>query len=166
MAVTASLVIQFGQDAQDGALLIAEVDSRPVAEGGLNRGLSQFAPGDTAHFLVYQYLVDTVTYTASAGRLQIVKSGLTRQIEETVTFLNELDGSVRLPIYSLDSVEWLGNNLGAILATGGTALRASTLGVGVAIVKYTTRYSHGQITAPAQINGRDAFDIVVLIEGA
>lgn len=164
MPVTASLVVSFGQDATADALLIAEVDNRSFSEGGLNNGKTQFLPGDSVNYLLYQHRIASTTHRPSAGSVVKVGSGQ-RQVEEVVTFLDTVDGSVRYPIYTLDSVEWLGNNLGSMSAPGGQALRCSTPGVGVAIVKYTAKFEVYRLNSPSQINGRDSFDIAVLIVG-
>lgn len=164
MAVTASLVVSFGSDAADGAVLVAEVDNRSLTEGGYNNGKTQFLPGDSVHYLLYQYLIASTTHRSSAGTLSKVGSGQ-RQVEETVSFLDTVDASVRLPIYTLDSVEWLGNDLGAMSAPGGQALRCAVSGVGVAIVKYTAKFDVYRLNSPSSINGRDAFDIAILIVG-
>jgi len=164
MAVTASLVVTFGQAAQDDALLIAEVDARSVAEGGTNNGRTQFLPGDSVNYLVYRHKVQSTEHRASAGSVSRIGSGQ-HQVEETITFLDVVDGNVRYPVYTLDSFEWLGNDLGQIAAAGGQAIRATTPGVGVAIVRYTTKFDIWRLNSPAQINGRDSFDIAVLITG-
>lgn len=165
MAVTASITVKFGAEAADDALLLAEVDDRPAAEGGLNAGKSSFIPGDTAYYLVYKHKITSTTHTASAGSAAYNSSG-TRQITETVSFLKEQDASVRYPITSLDSFEWLGNDLGAITSTGGSNIRCAEQGVGVALVTYTTSFDAWGLSSPAEINGRSSFEIAVLIEGA
>lgn len=164
MAVTASLVVQFGSDAVDDAILIAEVDNRDLSEGGLNNGRTQFLPGDSVFYLVYKHKLSTTEHRSSAGSISASGVGQ-RQVEEVITFFDTPDAAVRYPIYTLDSVEWLGNNLGAISAPGGQSIRAATAGVGVAIVKYTTKYDVFRLNSPAQINGRDSFDIAILVVG-
>lgn len=164
MAVTASLVVSFGSDAADDALLLAEVDNRDITDGGLNGGRSQFLPGDTVAYLVYKYKLASTEHRSSAGTISAGGSGQ-RQIEEVVTFFDTQDASLRYPVYTIDSFEWLGNNLGAISASGGQSIRAATAGVGVAIVKYTAKFDVFRINAPNQINGRDSFDIAILVVG-
>ena len=164
MAVTASLVVSFGSDADIGAVLVAEVDNRSLTEGGYNNGKTQFLPGDAVHYLLYQHLIASTTHRSSAGSINRVGSGQ-RQIEETVSFLDTVEASVRFPVYTLDSVEWLGNDLGAMSAPGGQALRCSVSGVGVAIVKYTAKFEVYRLNSPSGINGRDSFDIAILVVG-
>ena len=165
MGVTASIVVSFGKDADSDAILIAEVDDRSLQEGGLNNGRTQFLPGDTVTYLVYKHKLSSTTHKSSAGTISQGLVNRSRQIEEVVTFFDTVEGSVRYPIYSLDSVEWLGNNLGAMAAPGGTQLRAATPGVGVAIVKYTAQFDVWRLNSPSQINGRDSFDIGILVTG-
>lgn len=164
MTVTASLVVKFGSDAVDNALLLAEVDSRDLADGGLNGGRSQFLPGDRVAYLVYKHLLTTTEHRSSAGTLAAGGSGQ-RQVEEVLTFFDTAEAQVRYPIYTLDSVEWLGNNLGSMVAPGGQVVRAATSGVAVAIVKYTTRYDIHWLNSPPMINGRENFDIAILVVG-
>lgn len=164
MGVTASLVVTFGSDAEDDALLIAEVDNRDLSDGGLNNGRTQFLPGDTVAYLVYKHKLSTTEHKVSAGSVSAGGSGQ-RQIEEVVTFFDNQDASLRYPVYTLDSFEWLGNNLGAISAPGGQSIRAASAGVGVAIVKYTAKFDVFRLNSPSQINGRDSFDIAILVVG-
>ena len=82
-----------------------------------------------------------------------------------MTFFDNQDASLRYPVYTLDSFEWLGNNLGAISAPGGQSIRAASAGVGVAIVKYTAKFDVFRLNSPSQINGRDSFDIAILVVG-
>lgn len=165
MTVTASLVVKFGSDAVDNAQLLAEVDGRDLAEGGLNQGRTQFLPGDRVAYLVYRYLLSTTEHRSSAGTINAGGNGQ-RQVEEVLTFFDSSEAQVRYPIYTLDSVEWLGNDLGSMVASGGQAVRAATPGVGVAIVKYTTRYDIFWLNSPTQINGRENFDIAILVVGS
>ena len=164
MTVTASIVVTFGQAAQDDAILMAEIDTRPASEGGLNKGRSQFAPGDSVNYLIYKHKITNTEHRCSAGSVSRVTSGQ-RQVEELVTFLDSADASVQYPIATLDSFEWLGNQLGPVSAAGGQALRAASSGLGVALVRYTTRFEVWRLNSPAQINGRDSFSIAVLVTG-
>ena len=75
MGVTASLVVTFGSDAEDDALLIAEVDNRDLSDGGLNNGRTQFLPGDTVAYLVYKHKLSTTEHKVSAGSVSAGGSG-------------------------------------------------------------------------------------------
>lgn len=163
MGVTTTLVVSFG-GAAASALLQAEVDTRPTIEGGLN-AVTTFAAGDPVHYLVYQYGLKSLSQIASAGSLVKVSNG-TRQITETVTFANTAEATVQYPVKSLDSVEWVGRSLGAVSSTGGNALRSAQAGVAVARITYTTQFEVWRLNSPAQINGKDAFDILIYLEGA
>lgn len=164
MGVTASIVVTFGQAADDQALLIAEIDGRPASEGGTNGGRTQFLPGDSAHYLLYKHKVSKTTQRSSAGSLSFVGYGQ-RQIEDTINFIDTQEGSVQFPVYTLDSYEWLGNDLGTLAAVGDRDLRAAVSGLGVAVVRYTAKYEIWRLDSPAQINGRDSFQIAILITG-
>ena len=50
--ITTSFTVTFSSSSSDG-ILIAEVDEREVAEGGLNTKTS-FAPGDAVAYLVFR----------------------------------------------------------------------------------------------------------------
>ncbi len=164
MAVTASITVQFGAEAADDATLIAELDDRTAAEGGRNGGRTQFMPGDTAYYLVYKHKLTSTTHTSSAGGTAYQGAG-SRQITETVVFLNEQEAELRYPVSGEVSVEWLGRSLGALSPVGGRSVRASESGVAVALVTYTTQFEVWGLSSPATINGRTSFEIAVLIEG-
>ena len=164
MAVTASITVQFGAEASADAILIAELDDRPGIEGGRNGGRTQFLPGDTAYYLVYKHLLQSTTHSCSAGTVAFQGAG-SRQVTETVVFLKEQEAELRYPVSGGLTVEWLGRNLGALEATGGRGVRAASAGVAVALVTYTTQFEVWGLSSPAAINGRNSFEIAVLIEG-
>ena len=164
MAVTASIVVRFGEEVSEDAVLIAEIDDRPASEGGRNGGRTQFLPGDTAYYLVYQHNLTRTSHTSSAGTVSFHGAG-SRQVTENLVFLDEQDAELRYPVAGPVAVEWLGRNLGALDAVGGRRVRAGSPGVAVALVTYTTQFEVWGLASPATFNGRTSFEIAVLIEG-
>ena len=131
MAVSTTLVVNFGAAAEDEAL-IAEVDSRSESDGGLNQS-TDFIAGDTVFFLVYQ--TDGITeleFKPSAGNVLGAGSSQLREVTETISFADTADASLQYPPEAIQEVNWFGNDLGSIIKAGGQNIRASSSGVGVA----------------------------------
>jgi hypothetical protein len=105
-----------------------------------------------------------VTHRCSAGSLVKVGNG-SRQVTEVVSFQNSAESALQYPAASLDNVVWLGTDLGALLTLGGNRIRAAGAGVAMAEVTYTTSFEVWRLNSPAQVAGRDTFDILIHIEG-
>jgi hypothetical protein len=164
MAITASIVVQFGASEGSSEVLQAEVDPRKPSEGGLNPDRS-FRPGDTISILIYK--------TAGVTNLQVQSSAVpvtangssSRNIEEQVQFPNEDEGSVGYPINTLNSFSWYGNNLGTLTKVDTKKVGLASAGIGVAKVNYNALYDVYRFTAPASLNGETNFPILIVVSG-
>lgn len=166
MAVTANITVSFGDSANaDGSQghLSAEIDSRP---DGLNGGVTSFAPGGSAAFLVFKS--GNVTYDApisSAGTIAGAGSGLTVEKEDDLTFADSDTASLSTPATGIVSVTWLGRSLGALSLQDSNTVKTGAKGVAVARVKYTCRADAYRLTSPATLAGLTDFSILVFILG-
>ncbi|WP_041446859.1 hypothetical protein [Thiocystis violascens] len=165
MAVTANITVSFGDQSASSASghLSAEIDSRP---DGLNNGVTSFAPGDSAAFLVYKS--SNVTYdapVASAGSVAGVGSGLTVEKEDDLSFADSDTASLSTPATGIVSVTWLGRSLGSLSLQDQTTVKAGAKGVAVARVKYACRADAYRLTSPATLAGLTDFSILVFILG-
>lgn len=166
MPVTANITVSFGdQDAGGGANghLSAEIDSRP---DGLNNGVTSFAPGDTAHFLVFKSA--NVTYdapVASAGSISGGASGISVEKEQDLQFADSDTASLSVPATGIVSTTWMGTSLGSLSLQDPTTVKASAKGVAVARVKYTCAADAFGLTSPATLGGLTDFSILVFILG-
>lgn len=167
--VTTSIVVQFTKaDGTDGTLVV-EVDDRETADGGLNGGKTSFLPGDTVKLLRYKSSNVTIDAEMSSLGSLIAGGSVSLVKEEDVTFAGETEASVRYPIVSMLSHEWIGTNPGSISVVGETTLRipepaAGSYAVGFARVKYTTSATILTLThsKPA---GVSEYGIVVFVAG-
>ena len=139
--VTTTLLVDFGGAGDGGDALIAEVDSRP---DGLNKGKTNFAPGEEVFILVYRGSNVTITdVVASAGKVSL-RPALSPQIteqEQDVVFSNKREEGLSRPV-NVDgfSHEWLGNDLGSPLLVTETELRIPEQAIepfiGIARIEY------------------------------
>lgn len=160
--ITTSLVVEF--DSKDGeGILNLEVDDRI---DGLNKGVTDFAPGDEVGLLLYKtsnVVIDQII--VSSGNIQQAGQG-SRPIEEFVTFANENTASPRYPIMSGFSFTWAGNSLGGLTVVSENTVRAGSVGVAAAQIKYTTTFQQLKlINVPLSLNGLTSFPIVVFVSG-
>jgi hypothetical protein len=166
MPVTANITVSFGDsDSADGASghLSAEIDDRPA---GLNGGDTSFAPGDTAHFLVYKS--SNVTYdvpVTSAGTLATAGTGLTVTKEQDLQFADTDTASLSIPAIAITGTTWLGRSLGTLALQDPTTVKATAKGVAVARVTYTCSADGFALTSPATLAGLTDFSILVFILG-
>lgn len=142
--VTTTFTVSFTTPDSSG-ILLAEVDDRDPADGGLNTKTS-FAPGDPVVYLVF--CGEGVTLNAqyhSWGSHSGMGAGVSVLKEEMLTFYgpDQLSQTLKYPVESIDTFEWVGNsvfgnpkfngqNVEVSLASG------STYGVGVLKVSYYT----------------------------
>lgn len=161
MAVTASIVVNFGDSAAEDALLRAEIDSR---ETGLNGGVTSFSPGESAYILTYKENISSILAQVSAGSISLHSTG-SRQVTQELSFAGTNQASLQYPAASIDSVTWIGNDLGTLTYVGGASVRSQTTGVGIAKVTYTTNFTAYRLNAPATLNGLTSFNILVLFTG-
>lgn len=162
--VTTSIVVEFKQ--VGNSLLTAEIDSRP---SGMNNGRTSFSPGDSPVFLLFKS--DDVTVDRIISSYGTVLSVIPPppgmdlyEVEEWITFADTDEASLTKPYYTGLTYEWYGTNLGT-LTPKGTSIRAATKGVGVAKVKYYSRFTAHSVPSPLTMNGKTDFQILVFVAG-
>lgn len=167
--ITTSFNVTFTSPDSAG-ILIAEVDGRDPADGGLNSKTS-FVPGDSVIFLIYQgehVTLDEIIH--SWGSSSLFQSGVSVNQEETLTFTSpdSLSQTLKYPVDSIQSYQWLGNStLGNPKIDGNTITCAiaggSKYGIGVLRVNYTAKGNAYKLThAPL---GYATYDIATLVVG-
>ena len=116
--------------------------------------------GDRIFFRVY-HSDATITITTSAGVISLVGKNYNRLLAETIEFPNTNEANLSKFIDSIQSYSWYGKNLGSILKTGDTSIKATNSGVGVSYVSYMTKYDVYSITLSTQLY--DSFPVLVYI---
>jgi hypothetical protein len=119
----------------------ATTDAYLVFELDADRNASRttFPPGEPAYFRVYHDVAYALR--ATSGRLELVSTDETESLTETVCFDAVDTASLGKLVSTVDSVTWYGNDLGAMVPSGGAnVLLSGGAGFGVAVVTYTTRY--------------------------
>lgn len=167
--VTTTFTVSFTTPDSDG-ILIAEVDDRSVADGGLNTKTS-FAPGDPVVYLVF--CGPGVTIDAqyhSYGSHSPMGGGVTVTKEEMLTFTgpDSLTQSLKYPVKSIITSEWVGNSAFSNPKFNGqqvevTLPKGSTYGIGVLKVNYEAsgfpfKLSHAPLGYPE-------YEIATLVVG-
>jgi hypothetical protein len=165
MAVSATIQVSFGTESGADGHLSAEIDARAT---GLNDGDTDFAPGDTAYFLVFKSTnVEYDTPVASAGTLVsgTISGGYVER-EEDLSFADTHQASLSVPASQVVSYEWFGRSLGDLnLLEDAMTLEASASGVAVCRVKYRAPCTAHGIASPASLNGKTDYSILVFIRG-
>ena len=168
-------VVQFGTGSDDpysNLHLSAEIDDREANEGGLNGGDTDFAPGDTAVFLVYKSSTITLkSPVASAGSVSYDGTTTVRKTE-FVTFANEPEGNLDVPAASLGTREWIGNDLGTVTLKDETTLVLDSIpeGIyaGVLKITYDATATVGRLDSGPFASAHPEmteFEIVVVVVG-
>jgi len=164
MTVTASLVVDFSDGAQDG-LLQAEIDSR---EDGFNQGKTSFIPGDDAYFLVYLGSNTALkTVAATLGAVSLVQTA-GREVEpETVQFTEQQrEATLGYPVSGGLSVSWMGANPGAAQLRGDNQLVLPSPGLGIARVTYKTTFRVYRLSnLPSTVNGKGDYSVLIALTG-
>lgn len=166
MSVSATIQVSFG--AESGSVdghLSAAIDDRA---DGLNGGDTDFAPGDTAYFLVFRSAnVEYDTPVLSAGSLVAAAvSGGYVEREEDLSFADTNQASLSVPSSALVSFEWFGRSLGDLaLLSDAQTVEASASGVAVCRVKYRAPCTAHGLASPSSLNGKTDYSVLVFIRG-
>jgi len=170
--VTATVTVGFGVTAGADSLL-AEVDGRT---GGLNKGKTNFRPGDDVYMLVYKSAnVSIVDFVASHGSLAY-DSGNSPQviaIDDILVFANEREASVSKPVSGAWTRTWLGGSLGNMALDADQITFALTIDpstvvkpyyAGVALLGYNTQADVYKLTN-TMIANQDEYQILCVFVG-
>jgi len=164
--VTTTLVVSLSADAIGSPIFSAEFDDRLAIEGGLNDGDTDFAPGDNLGFLLYRSrdVDDTsIVITPSLGSI-VTLGGGTKSVTEFVHFPKTREVAPKYPVYSGFTYSWMGTSLGTLSATTDRSLVATTSGVAVAKVTYTTSFLQYRLVNTL-LTGENEYDVLIYIEG-
>jgi hypothetical protein len=165
--ITATLVVNFAREAGSQSMLVAELDSYPKAEGGLNNGKTSFAPGDAPAYLVYHTEdVQIVEHAASLGLISSLGSR-TVEVVEFLQFPKTKEVSLSKPALSMPDLTWIGNSLsGGKLGPLGTSLLFASEGVAVCRAVYEARaYQFKLNNVPSEVGGLTEFEALIYIAG-
>ncbi|MBF0151940.1 MAG: hypothetical protein HQL84_18140 [Magnetococcales bacterium] len=147
----------------DGFLSV-EVDARP---DGPNQGRTTFYSGDTANLLVHAGKeVSLADPLVSAG---VIRPGPWQEMKVTqdVVFNGTATATLDKPASAIDSVIWIGNNLGPLSREADDrTLTVPNAGVAIARVTYRTRAKAWRLYAPPMVAGLDEFPVNVHFVGS
>ena len=143
--------------------LSAEVDGRI---DGLNAGRTAFNSGETAHLLVHAGPeVSEIDVASSAGSLS-ANADQSYQVTQNVSFDGTNSASLNHPAISIDSVIWLGADLGNLsLETDGMTVTSESSGVAIARVTCTVQAKSWGLSAPSEVADLDSFPVQVNVTG-
>ncbi|MBF0191614.1 MAG: hypothetical protein HQL99_10830 [Magnetococcales bacterium] len=143
--------------------LSVEVDSRP---DGLNHGRTSFFAGDTAHLLVHAG--DDVALEDPLVSAGVILPGGWQVITVTqdLVFNRVATATLNKPAISIDSVIWLGNDLGAItLESDNRTVSVPNAGVAIARVTYRSMARSWGLSSPSTIAGLSEYPVQVHLTG-
>ncbi|MEO5348408.1 MAG: hypothetical protein H7836_02020 [Magnetococcus sp. YQC-3] len=146
-----------------GGFLSAEVDARP---DGLNAGQSAFYSGDTAHLLVHAG--DEVVLAEPLVSAGVLLPGGWQTLfhSQDLVFAGTATATLDKPAIAIDSVVWLGNDLGDLtLEADRRTVSASMAGVAIARVAYRSLARGWGLVSPESVGGLDEFPVQVRFSG-
>ncbi len=144
--------------------LSVEVDARL---DGLNHGQTTFYSGDTAHLLVLSG--DDVALSDPFVSAGVILPGAWQEIKMTqdVVFNGTATATLDKPAFAIDSVIWIGNNLGPLsLEADDRTLTVPNAGVAIARVTYRTRAKAWRLYGPPMVSGLDEYPVNVRFVGS
>lgn len=170
MAVTASLVINFGDETD--AFLEAEINEED------NEGKTSFVAGDEVYFRVYNSgnykIIQTAGSTSLESSNNVVNiSELNEEgLLEQVSFAFSATSSTDKYIHQFYSGTWIGKPLGIIKKIGHNELSGGVVpkeqggsgkpdSVGVAEVDYDTKYDLWKYSSPSSLNDSTTYSVVI-----
>jgi len=125
-----------------------------------------FHGGETAHLLVHSGPeVGGIQASSTAGSI-FSHADQIYQTTQDLVFDQTNVATLELPAISVDSVIWLGNNLGELrLGVDSRTVTAERVGIAVARVKYTVRAKALGLSSPLTIERQTKFPIYVQVAG-
>ena len=144
--------------------LSVEVDSRP---NGLNHGRTNFLAGDTAHLLVHSG--DDVALEDPLVSAGVILPGGWQVITATqdLVFNRVATATLEKPAIGIDSVIWLGNDLGDLtLESDNRTISVTNAGVAIARVTYRSPARSWSLSSPSTVAGLDEYPVQVHFSGA
>jgi len=157
----ASITITFTKVGEGAENIVIELDEEK------NKGKARFVYGDKAYFRVYS----EGNYKINSTDGSVVKVGsISSTEEEFVQFVDSKQVKVSKPINSLLSTNWFGKSLGNITKTDTFTLECSedvdpsSGKIGIAKVKYASRYDLYYITLPKKPQPEYPVLVVVFAE--
>ncbi|MEO5350510.1 MAG: hypothetical protein H7836_12805 [Magnetococcus sp. YQC-3] len=143
--------------------LSAEVDTRP---DGLNAGQSAFYSGDTAHLLVYSGDDVALAEPESSAGVLLPSGWQTLSHTQDLVFAGTATATLDKPAIAIDSVVWLGNDLGDLsLEADRRTVSALMAGVAIARVAYRSLARGWGVVSPGSVGGLDEFPVLVRFAG-
>lgn len=144
--VTATLVIDFSrQTAEAEGNLILEIDDRDPPQG-LNGGNTDFRPGDSPAYLLYRAANVTLLEHATTAGAIAQSGGGSRLIEETLTFSDSREASLRYPVAGAFSSNWIGRNGGTVSLHNQNAVLIPMVTFGILKVTYLASFTAYRLT--------------------
>ncbi|MBF0162075.1 MAG: hypothetical protein HQL88_07280 [Magnetococcales bacterium] len=146
-----------------GGFLSVEVDARP---DGLNAGQSAFYGGDTAHLLVHAG--DDVVLAEPEASVGLLLPGGWQVLShaQDLVFAGTATATLDKPAIAIDSVVWLGNDLGELtLEADRRTVSASTDGVAICRVAYRSLARAWGLVSPESVGGLDEFPVQARFAG-
>lgn len=139
-----------------------EASIQVALDSARNNDRTSFLYGSKAYYQVFTAPSTlTLTNTPSDGTITSEGAGL-ETIETIITFPNTNQSSVTYPVYSIESTEWLGNDLGAVHSEGDKIVSAQA-GVGVLKITYKAYFRRYAISVPQR--DEDEYRVIVYILG-
>ena len=143
--------------------LSVEIDSRPT---GLNAGQASFFSGNTAHLLVHSGDDVALADPVSSVGLLFPGDWQTVTITQDIVFSNTSTATLDKPAIAIDSVIWLGNDLGPLtLEADQRTISASMAGVAIARVAYRSVARSWGLSSPPLVAGFDAYPVQTCFTG-
>lgn len=167
--ITTSFTVTFTSPDSEG-ILLAEVDDREVANGGLNSKTS-FAPGDPVAYLIFRGPGVTVDdQIHSYGGHTSLGAQVLVEKEESLTFYgpDQLEQTLKYPVNSIVSYEWIGNSQFNTPKFNGQTVSVTlpasiTYAAGILKVKYKSKADpYKLVHAPL---GYPEYEIATLVVG-
>ncbi|MBF0180553.1 MAG: hypothetical protein HQM03_11075 [Magnetococcales bacterium] len=144
--------------------LSVEVDTRP---DGLNHGRTSFFAGDTAHLLMHAGPDVVVADPLVSAGLILPGAWQTIPVTQDLLFNAVSTATLDKPAISIDSVIWIGMDLGALtLESDQRTVSVSKAGVAIARVTYRSMARSWAVSSPDQVAGLDEYPVQVHFAGS
>ncbi len=155
--------VTISSDSSDSSQLQMQIDPRPE---GLNNGKFSFAPGDTVGVLAFASEGVTIGQPESSSGTVTTEADQTFQQTQDLSFSDTDSATLSYPANSIESILWIGNDLGAIaLDTDRRTALITTPGTGVCRVTYSVTAKAYKVTTEQSVSGLTEYPVQLHLEG-
>ena len=129
----------------------------------LNEGRTCFLYGEKVYFRVSYSANLSISVTPSDGNVFLESTDTVSSETEKITFVDSEEATTSKRILNIVDYKWFGKSLGGILKVGDNTVGASSSGIAIAELTYTTIYDVYSVSL--QTRSEEEYPVLIVVIG-